>query len=248
MGDHGCDTFSGTTCAIFCALVFQYGFSLCVFSLSVLHITFFCCQWEELYTGTLRSGVAFLGVTEAQVTIMGLLAASAVFGPGIWQMSVFGWELRFIATAFCILSNVCIGSTCFLSTVSTKAMSILDLFPVGLTILAAYCAQVVVPTGFIAPLRVMSLGNLYAYLSCRMILCAVTHTSYPTLQAIAAILPVLLCFMLEALGVVTSLPPYVDAILFLYVNIMFFRFVIRAAEEICALLNLKVFTIPYKAS
>lgn len=47
---------------------------------------FYCAHWQTYVSGTLKFGK--VDVTEAQITIMGILMVSALFGTQIWSVKV----------------------------------------------------------------------------------------------------------------------------------------------------------------
>ncbi|XP_066254004.1 choline/ethanolaminephosphotransferase 1 isoform X6 [Euwallacea similis] len=84
--DHGCDSLSTVFVAISACTAIQLGtypswmFFQCFCAMSL----FYCAHWQTYVSGTLRFGK--VDVTEAQMTIMGILLISAIFGPSIWSV------------------------------------------------------------------------------------------------------------------------------------------------------------------
>ncbi|XP_066253999.1 cholinephosphotransferase 1 isoform X2 [Euwallacea similis] len=86
--DHGCDSLSTVFVAISACTAIQLGtypswmFFQCFCAMSL----FYCAHWQTYVSGTLRFGK--VDVTEAQMTIMGILLISAIFGPSIWSVKI----------------------------------------------------------------------------------------------------------------------------------------------------------------
>ncbi|XP_045480422.1 cholinephosphotransferase 1 isoform X5 [Harmonia axyridis] len=87
--DHGCDSISTVFVALSACIAVQLGnhpgwmFFQCFCAITL----FYCAHWQTYVSGTLRFGR--VDVTEAQVTIMLILAISAIFGPEIWSTKFF---------------------------------------------------------------------------------------------------------------------------------------------------------------
>ncbi|XP_044749579.1 choline/ethanolaminephosphotransferase 1 isoform X4 [Coccinella septempunctata] len=88
--DHGCDSISTVFVALSACIAVQLGnhpgwmFFQCFCAITL----FYCAHWQTYVSGTLRFGR--VDVTEAQVTIMLILAISAIFGPDIWSTKIPG--------------------------------------------------------------------------------------------------------------------------------------------------------------
>ncbi|XP_060530196.1 choline/ethanolaminephosphotransferase 1 isoform X8 [Cylas formicarius] len=83
--DHGCDSISTVFVALSACTAVQLGnypawmFFQCFCAMTL----FYCAHWQTYVSGTLRFGK--VDVTEAQITIMGILLISAIFGPSVWS-------------------------------------------------------------------------------------------------------------------------------------------------------------------
>ncbi|XP_018572678.1 choline/ethanolaminephosphotransferase 1 isoform X4 [Anoplophora glabripennis] len=90
--DHGCDSISTVFVALSACIAVQLGYypGWMFFQCFCAVTLFYCAHWQTYVSGTLRFGR--VDVTEAQFTIMGILAISAIFGPSVWstKVSVFG--------------------------------------------------------------------------------------------------------------------------------------------------------------
>eukprot|EP01112_Ceratiomyxa_fruticulosa_P011980 TRINITY_DN329_c0_g1_i1.p1 TRINITY_DN329_c0_g1~~TRINITY_DN329_c0_g1_i1.p1 ORF type:complete len:406 (+),score=36.69 TRINITY_DN329_c0_g1_i1:165-1382(+) len=81
--DHGCDavtTVLSTLTIMGCLQTGATFFSL--FTLISLMAAFYLTQWEEYFTGILELGL--LGVTEGQISVMGMYLLTVYFGPQFW--------------------------------------------------------------------------------------------------------------------------------------------------------------------
>ncbi|XP_048516819.1 cholinephosphotransferase 1 isoform X3 [Dendroctonus ponderosae] len=99
--DHGCDSLSTVFVAVSACTAVQLGnypawmFFQCFCAMSL----FYCAHWQTYVSGTLRFGK--VDVTEAQITIMSILLISAIFGPSIWSIKVFGYTaLEYVCVLF----------------------------------------------------------------------------------------------------------------------------------------------------
>ncbi|XP_030745692.1 cholinephosphotransferase 1 isoform X1 [Sitophilus oryzae] len=104
--DHGCDSLSTVFVAISACTAVQLGnYPAWMFFQSFCAMTlFYCAHWQTYVSGTLRFGK--IDVTEAQITIMGILLTSAIFGTQIWSIKFFSdtfilWYLIPLSTLFC---------------------------------------------------------------------------------------------------------------------------------------------------
>ncbi|XP_060530192.1 cholinephosphotransferase 1 isoform X4 [Cylas formicarius] len=99
--DHGCDSISTVFVALSACTAVQLGnypawmFFQCFCAMTL----FYCAHWQTYVSGTLRFGK--VDVTEAQITIMGILLISAIFGPSVWSTKVFGLNVvQLVSTVF----------------------------------------------------------------------------------------------------------------------------------------------------
>lgn len=93
--DHGCDSMT----QVFVTLNICYSLSLgripnAVMIVSIISIVmYYCAHWSTYCTGFLR--FAQFDVTEAQMSVITLLMATALFGNGTWSLPLYGaFELR----------------------------------------------------------------------------------------------------------------------------------------------------------
>ncbi|XP_076273230.1 choline/ethanolaminephosphotransferase 1 bbc isoform X6 [Rhynchophorus ferrugineus] len=84
--DHGCDSLSTVFVAVSACTAVQLGnypawmFFQCFCAMTL----FYCAHWQTYVSGTLKFGK--IDVTEAQITIMGILIVSALFGTQVWSV------------------------------------------------------------------------------------------------------------------------------------------------------------------
>ncbi|CAI5452979.1 unnamed protein product [Caenorhabditis angaria] len=92
--DHGCDSASQVFVTLNVCYALQLGsvkcgvFVTCLISVSL----FYTAHWSTYCTGQLR--FSRFDVIEAQMSIIALLVATAIFGPGIWSIGVLGYTLK----------------------------------------------------------------------------------------------------------------------------------------------------------
>ncbi|XP_076273225.1 choline/ethanolaminephosphotransferase 1 bbc isoform X2 [Rhynchophorus ferrugineus] len=99
--DHGCDSLSTVFVAVSACTAVQLGnypawmFFQCFCAMTL----FYCAHWQTYVSGTLKFGK--IDVTEAQITIMGILIVSALFGTQVWSVKVFEFTLgQILCTVF----------------------------------------------------------------------------------------------------------------------------------------------------
>jgi len=258
--DHGCDSMASSLCMCCTFVAMQVGFPLAMFFMCLTNTTFFLANWEELWTGTLRTSVGPVGVTEGQLQAVFLLLGCAVFGGDCFcRWTLLGIEIRMLVMGLFILGTLTISLTSLWTTmVKTRWNSdaVKDLAPLVLVNASAALAIRVLPAP-LAAVRVFTIGNLFAYISCRVILAAVVHTKYPHRQICYVAYPVLLVMMAEHIAFITRgslLAVYekqlsfmvLDLFLFLVTTLSVLFFVFKAAGELCAVLNIQLFRIPFK--
>uniref|UniRef100_A0A914VNL3 diacylglycerol cholinephosphotransferase n=1 Tax=Plectus sambesii TaxID=2011161 RepID=A0A914VNL3_9BILA len=108
--DHGCDSLAQVFVCMNVCLSMQLGdarfFVLLICAFAVM--MFYCAHWSTYCTGTLR--FAKFDVTEAQMSVISVLVATGLFGPGFWSVHIFGIAMKYIViTASMIMSVWQIG-------------------------------------------------------------------------------------------------------------------------------------------
>jgi ethanolaminephosphotransferase len=87
--DHGCDALGTMPLAL--AICSCMGFGRTIWSvifIATIQVPFYTAQYEEHFVHTLRTQVANFGVTEGQYLEAGLMLATAIFGPHIWDTEI----------------------------------------------------------------------------------------------------------------------------------------------------------------
>ena len=89
--DHGCDSISQVFVTLNVCYAMQLGQerNLAFMTAVVSLILFYCAHWSTYCTGQLR--FSRFDVTEAQMMVIGMLLATATFGPGMWSVAVRGF-------------------------------------------------------------------------------------------------------------------------------------------------------------
>ena len=67
-------------------------------------IVFYCAHWSTYCTGQLR--FSRFDVTEAQMIVISILLTTAMFGPGIWNISLLGLRLKVLVVGTCSVFGV----------------------------------------------------------------------------------------------------------------------------------------------
>uniref|UniRef100_A0AC34QXQ8 Choline/ethanolamine phosphotransferase n=1 Tax=Panagrolaimus sp. JU765 TaxID=591449 RepID=A0AC34QXQ8_9BILA len=97
--DHGCDAISQVFVTLNICHSMQLGqhryFVLFIAVISM--IVFYAAQWSTYCTGQLR--FAKFDVTEAQMTVIGVLLTTGLFGPRIWSWNVFGLSFKLVVVS-----------------------------------------------------------------------------------------------------------------------------------------------------
>lgn len=217
-------------------------------TLVLMMMTFYFAQWEEYYTGTLTLG--YIGVTEAQISAMGIYLLTAVVGPGWWDnvLTIGGFSLRYGSIPF-IVSAV--------SMIPTAASNFKEVFAFhskkgsGLSNALLNAAPVVfLSIGFLAwaafsPIYhahpqafLVAYGFVVGNLVGRIVLARVCVEKFQPLQPLVA--PMLVVpFIIDTPLEVT----------FLYVYCLvavcgYFHFALSVIQDLCATLKIKCLRIP----
>ena len=201
--DHGCDAICAVFHGLFLSSTLNSGASvLSLLCLMFAIVPFFVSNWEEASTHFMRFGI--IGVTEAQFSSMGVLAATGLLGSGIWDyrpLDLLSMRAVFVLVGCsgllyqCCSSAVLVwhhlqqpGATAF---DRRQALASIGQFALFL-LLSALCV--------LSPSRLFSLhpelllwliGLLSAYQVSRLIICHVTMDPYPAVFRVLYPLPLL---------------------------------------------------------
>jgi len=203
--DHGCDSFSVTFLILSVAEATKFGVDRDIlFAVtSSICLLFWISNWTEYHTKVLRTHVANIGVTEAQLLIIAVLLLSGVYGQNIWLTpvgdlipsfvtsllpkvdlvkSALEANIKFYVVYGVISSFLLLGSFVVVSTIKAskdKTEAILQNGPVlvlfGLNFLWR-------STELYAEYRsIVSLifGLNFSLLTCRLIVCSLTEMKFP---------------------------------------------------------------------
>ena len=120
--DHGCDSMDNFLFCIVLSQAFLFGNSIHTLWVQLLiQIPFYAYTLEENITGTLRTQINNMGVTEYQFLSMGLLLLSAIFGEKVIFLEIFGIKLR-IFILYCVVASA-IGHTIYLIWLDIKELN-----------------------------------------------------------------------------------------------------------------------------
>ncbi|TMS36783.1 hypothetical protein L596_003865 [Steinernema carpocapsae] len=94
--DHGCDSVSQVFVTLNICYAMQLGkIRYAVLAINVISIiVFYCAHWSTYCTGQLR--FAKFDVTEAQMTVISVMAVTTLFGPTIWAKEIFGFQFKYL--------------------------------------------------------------------------------------------------------------------------------------------------------
>lgn len=208
--DHGCDSASTTLLCLMGATSLRMGFGRAVICLFACQLPFWLAQWAEYHTHVLSTalgGVA--GVTEAQLIFAFIPLVNIAF-PGFWQTDL-GIPLphqccasketcslrahdillaaQLMGTVACSTSSVLEVLTCS-EKACRKNYALLQTVPIFMFIVLGCAWAVVLPRAH-PRLALLSLGVSFTYVTCKMIVAAMSQTEYQTVHTIIVPLPLL---------------------------------------------------------
>lgn len=101
--DHGCDSMAQIYITLNVCFAMQLGTdrSLVFLTLLISMALFYTAHWSTYCTGQLR--FAKFDVTEAQMLVIGILMITSVIGPGIWNIQILGYSVKFAVMFFCFI-------------------------------------------------------------------------------------------------------------------------------------------------
>lgn len=101
--DHGCDSMTQVFVTLNICYAMQLGterhlvLTVMIFSIAI----FFTAHWSTYCTGQLR--FSKFDVTEAQMTVIGILIFTSIVGPGFWNIRILDWQMKMICMMTCLL-------------------------------------------------------------------------------------------------------------------------------------------------
>merc|ERR1711871_896376 len=214
------------------------------FAFSV-QLPFYLAQWEEMHTHEFRSGIGFLGVTEAQFTVILTNLFVAFFGNNIMHETLFTVPVfGDISLALgCLYMQLGVGSVftaSFLINTFSKAKdgwkAFMQIVPV--LILATFSKLMLATPQYKSHPRVVMfvVGLVFPYLTSNMIVTSVCKMEFPLRRNFLLVLGIPLVYVYSGL-----LYPYATIVVTMYLH-----FHLSVIEEICNHLKIKCLTIPYK--
>ncbi|XP_075164924.1 choline/ethanolaminephosphotransferase 1 bbc isoform X1 [Haematobia irritans] len=255
--DHGCDSISTVFVALSACISCQLGhypnwlFFQCFCAIGL----FYCAHWQTYVSGTLRFGK--IDVTEAQFTIMGIHIISFFFGPEIWltKVSFIGCELRilplYLAFGIDILlalryAKVITTEGCGKNGSSVAGTSVLSpSIPLTLVVLPAFIIAQKSPENIFtehSSLYIVAFGMVAAKVTNKLVIAHMTKAEMEYLDW--SLLGPALLFLNQYFNCV------VPEIWLLWFSLIWgtqdlVRYCSQVCLEICAHLNIQLFTIPY---
>ncbi|KAF7633149.1 hypothetical protein Mgra_00007428 [Meloidogyne graminicola] len=104
--DHGCDSLTQVFVTLNVCYAMQLGterhlvLTVMFFSIAL----FYTAHWSTYCTGQLR--FSKFDVTEAQMTVIGILLFTSIVGADIWNIRIFGWQLKIICMLTCLVAAI----------------------------------------------------------------------------------------------------------------------------------------------
>ncbi|XP_013109310.2 cholinephosphotransferase 1 isoform X4 [Stomoxys calcitrans] len=255
--DHGCDSISTVFVALSACISCQLGhypnwlFFQCFCAIGL----FYCAHWQTYVSGTLRFGK--IDVTEAQFTIMGIHMISFFFGPEIWmtKLSYIGCELRILPLYFAFgidmllalrYTKVITTEGCGKNGSSVAGTSVLSpSIPLTLVVLPAFIIAQKSPENIFtehSSLYIVAFGMVAAKVTNKLVIAHMTKAEMEYLDW--SLLGPALLFLNQYFNCV------VPEIWLLWFSLIWgtqdlVRYCSQVCLEICAHLNIQLFTIPY---
>uniref|UniRef100_A0A1I8PM90 diacylglycerol cholinephosphotransferase n=1 Tax=Stomoxys calcitrans TaxID=35570 RepID=A0A1I8PM90_STOCA len=255
--DHGCDSISTVFVALSACISCQLGhypnwlFFQCFCAIGL----FYCAHWQTYVSGTLRFGK--IDVTEAQFTIMGIHMISFFFGPEIWmtKLPIVGFNQNYIiliGITICYFINFTNFSKIFLhggsgkngsSVAGTSVLS--PSIPLTLVVLPAFIIAQKSPENIFtehSSLYIVAFGMVAAKVTNKLVIAHMTKAEMEYLDW--SLLGPALLFLNQYFNCV------VPEIWLLWFSLIWgtqdlVRYCSQVCLEICAHLNIQLFTIPY---
>ena len=244
--DHGCDALVTvfSTAVVCSAARFPEKWQPLAFTFSV-QLPFFLAQWEEMHCHEFRSGIGFLGVTEAQFTVMALNIFVAFYGNNVMQETLFNVPFLgdiTLATG-CLYTQLFIGSMMtleFLRNTFVKCVNKRQAFQqlIPINVLAIFSVLLLKTEAYEQEPRliIFLVGLVFAYITSNMIVVSVCKMEFPVRRNLMLVcgIPIIyyypkLILPFECFAVTTYL-----------------HFHSCVIHEITRYLNIKCFSIPYK--
>lgn len=228
--DHGCDSMDNFLFCIVLSQAYLFGNSIQTIILQLfIQIPFYTYTLEEHLTGTLRTQMNNIGVTEYQFLTMGLLLFPAIFGHILSEIEIFGIRLCFLILY--ITSFSALYLTFYLIKLnSTSVKDAYEKFKPLLTLLAFSAAELIgykLNTYQTKPLLIIVFNGLYfALYSSKLIIANMAKKDIKILD-IDIIVFVIGIFVAVAIGK-TSIEIIILIVMFIWLAYRFYVQIIMA--------------------
>ncbi|XP_045480423.1 cholinephosphotransferase 1 isoform X6 [Harmonia axyridis] len=255
--DHGCDSISTVFVALSACIAVQLGnhpgwmFFQCFCAITL----FYCAHWQTYVSGTLRFGR--VDVTEAQVTIMLILAISAIFGPEIWSTKIPGTVMEiktFLMVTACAIAAFLAQAN--ISVIFTGGIGKNGSSVAGTSVLSPIIpfSMILVPAFIIyqkstehvyenhPALYILAFGLVAAKITNRLVVAHMTKSEmdYTDLSLLG---PAML-FMNQYFNTYIT-EQYVLWLCLVWVSLDLLRYCFQICTEICDYLHVELFRIPH---
>jgi len=246
--DHGCDALIVTFFILVICCAARTGHQHAYLYLGMCHTIYFLAQWEEFHTGVLRTGCEYFGNTELQCVTYIMIILCGIAGPWIADVSLVP-GLRFQDLLFYLFLGCCLFSFglvfhTVMKVCHSRKYALKQLVPfipaVAMVYIWFWISSVTHPHFFF-----LALGFSLSYLECWMIFASFGDLKFSSMFCkIAWPVPILVVMM--QFDMYRDYEPFVCGCHFIYVTMTLYRFLQQASEELCMILNVRFWTIPYK--
>lgn len=258
--DHGCDSVVTIFLGMLSAMCLRLGFSTrCVTFIWCMLLPFWMCQWSEYHAHVLPTSVAGLvGVTEAQFVSMAIALVN-VADADFWDVELSSsipqlppwWCGRdscpFARNDFvigsqllCAIAGIAQCLIAVLRSAPDKATALLQTVPVILLAVVGYAWCITIPHTH-PRLVVFSLGVSFSFMTCKMIVAAMSRMKYDLFQPV--VVPLLVIFVVASLDL---LPRHADVLLGGYTAVTVYamaQWIRSTTEEISQYLGIRTFRL-----
>ncbi|XP_076273228.1 choline/ethanolaminephosphotransferase 1 bbc isoform X4 [Rhynchophorus ferrugineus] len=255
--DHGCDSLSTVFVAVSACTAVQLGnypawmFFQCFCAMTL----FYCAHWQTYVSGTLKFGK--IDVTEAQITIMGILIVSALFGTQVWSVKIptldievkllpmSGACLVYLMLAQANLSVILAGGVGKNGSTVAGTSVLSPVIPILLVVMPAFIIykkseQAIYETHPV--LYILTFGLVAAKVTNRLV---VAHMTKSEMQMwdYSLVGPALLFFNQYFNTFINEYVVLWLALIWVLLDLLVYC--CRVCQEICAYLRIELFRIPY---
>eukprot|EP00746_Dinoflagellata_sp_MGD_P129575 gnl/MRDRNA2_/MRDRNA2_63723_c0_seq1.p1 gnl/MRDRNA2_/MRDRNA2_63723_c0~~gnl/MRDRNA2_/MRDRNA2_63723_c0_seq1.p1 ORF type:complete len:434 (+),score=56.31 gnl/MRDRNA2_/MRDRNA2_63723_c0_seq1:74-1375(+) len=256
--DHGCDSVVTIFLGMLTAMCLHLGFSVrCVTFVFCMLLPFWMAQWSEYHAHVLPTSIGgVVGVTEAQFISMGIAFVNIV-SPGFWLYDVGVGNLPswWCGEAVCpvSLNDTIVGTQLILAALGIsqcvravltktthKRQAMLQTLPVWMLAVLGYLWCITVRQSH-PRLVIFSLGVSFSYMTCKMIVAAMSRTPYTTFQS--ALIPLPIIYIVARFEL---LPRHNDVLLGAYVAVSIYsmaHWIRSAIEEISHYIGIHTFRL-----